>query len=94
MFWEISFERDVRGGLVDESARDAFRFVFKFVVVEGSCQKTLTCQGNRHAAGVNGYPAPAPTFCNISGGAASARGVKDEIAGVGGHKEATLNYLR
>ena len=80
-----AFEGDVRDAFVDESARNACRFVFKFVVVEVSCQKTLTRQGNRHAAGVNGYPASAPVFCDISGGAATAGGIEDKIAGVCGH---------
>ena len=88
------FERDVGDGFVDESARDAFGFVFKFVVVKAARQETLTCQGNRHTAGVNGYPSPAPTVLQHK---QSSRfrtgGVEDEIAGVGSHKEATFEQL-
>ena len=80
VFWAISLRRDVRDGFVDESARDAFRFVFKFVVVKAARQETLTRQGDRHTAGVNGYPSPAPTLSDVSGSAASAGGVEYEVA--------------
>ena len=48
----------------------------------------------RHAAGVDGDPAPAPLLGDEGGGARAAGWVEDQIAGVGGHEEATFNDLR
>ena len=63
----------MRDGFVDESAGDAFRFVFEFVVVEGPCQEALTRQCDRNTASVNSYPASTPLLCDVSGGAAYRR---------------------
>ena len=81
----------MRNRFVDEAARNPFRFVLEFVVVVGACQDALKCQGGSDATGINHYPSPPPLFGDVSGGATSAGGVEDEVAGVGGHEETTLD---
>ena len=48
-------------------------------------------QGN--AGGVDGDPAAAPLLGDVGGGAGTAGGVEDEVAGVGGHDDAALDDL-
>ncbi len=50
-------------------------------------------QGQGDAAGVDGDPAPAPLLGDVGGCAAAACRVEHQIAGVGGHEEATLDDL-
>jgi hypothetical protein len=50
-------------------------------------------QSQGHPAGVNRDPATSPLLGRIGRGAAAAGGVEDEIAGVGGHEDATFNHL-
>ncbi|MBS1225690.1 MAG: hypothetical protein H6R24_2368 [Proteobacteria bacterium] len=50
-------------------------------------------QRQRDARGVDGDPAPAPLFGDVGGGTGTAGGIEDQIAGVGGHEEATLHGL-
>ena len=52
-----------------------------------------TSQRERHARGVDGDPAAAPLLCDIGGGAGTAGGVEHEVAGIGGHQEAALDYI-
>ncbi len=66
----------------------------QFVVVEHGGHQPLPGEGDRHARGVAGDPAPAPLLGDISGGAAAAGGIEDQVAGVGGHEEATLDDER
>ena len=84
-------EGDVRHPFVDKAASNPFGFVLKFVVVVGACQEALPGQGGRNATRINHYPSPTPLFGDVSGGATAAGGVEDEVAGVGGHEETTLD---
>ena len=47
----------------------------------------------RHARGVDGDPAPAPLLGDSSRGAGAAGRIEHEIAGIGGHQDAALDYL-
>ena len=84
------FERDVGHGLVDEAAANALARMCQLVVVEDGGHQSLLGQRQRHAGGVAGDPAPAPLLGDEGGGAAAAGGVEDQIAGVGGHEDASL----
>ena len=44
-----------------------------------------------HAGSVNGDPAAAPLLGDVGSGAGAAGWVEDEVAGVGGHEDATLD---
>ena len=46
------------------------------------------------AGGVDGDPAAAPLLGDVGGGARAAGGIKDEVAGVGGHEDAAFNDPR
>ena len=50
-----------------------------------------TCQCEGDAGGVEGDPTAAPLFRDVGGGAGTAGGVEDEVAGVCGHEDAALN---
>lgn len=86
-----ALKRDVRDGLVAEAARDALRFVFQLEVFVLGGEQPLAGDGNRHPAGVDRDPAPAPLLRHIGGRARPAGWIKDEVAWVGGHEHATLD---
>jgi hypothetical protein len=44
--------------------------------------------------GINGDPAAAPLLGDVGGGAGTARRVQHEVAGIGGHEEASLDSTR
>ena len=101
-----ALERDVRDdaadflallvllALVDEAARRPALLVFQFVVGKRRGQQALPRERERHAAGVDRDPAPAPLLGDVGRRPAAAGRVEDEVAGVGGHEEAALNDLR
>src|SRR5262249_6037847 len=47
-----------------------------------------------HARRVDGNPSSAPVFGGVGCGPTTASGVQDEVAGVCGHENTTLNHLR
>ena len=49
-------------------------------------------EGEGHPGGVDGDPAAAPLFGDVGGGARAAGGVQHQVAGVGGHEDAALDY--
>ena len=49
-------------------------------------------QGEGDAGGVDGDPAAAPLFGDVCGGAGATGGVEHEVAGVGVHEDAALDY--
>ena len=52
-------------------------------------------QSEGHAGSVDGDPAAAPLLGNVGGGSRAAGGVEDEVAGISGHENASLdNYAR
>ena len=51
-------------------------------------------QGEGHARGVEGDPAPAPLLGHVGGGARTAGRVQHQIAGVSGHEETALDNQR
>jgi hypothetical protein len=51
-------------------------------------------EGEGDARGVGGDPAAAPLLGDVGRRPRTASGVEDEVAGVGGHEEATLDDLR
>ena len=95
-------ERDVRHDAADffaladsacacrRSRRPDRGFVFQFVPGKGRGQQALASQGERHTAGINGDPAPAPLLGDVGRRAAAAGRVEHEVAGVGGHEDAPL----
>ncbi len=85
------FEGDVRDSLIDKPAPDALLGVGEVVVVEDGGHEPLFGKGDGDAGGVAGDPAPAPLLGDIGGGPGAAGGVKDEVAGVGGHEEAAFD---
>ena len=79
----MRLQRDVRHGLVDEAALQALVRVAQVVVVEAGGHQPLLGQGDGHARGVAGDPAPAPFLGDVGGGAGAAGRVEHEVAGVG-----------
>ena len=80
------------------SARD-FCFLSLAFARIGQQVKWISCahdpgarQRERHARRVNRYPATAPLFSDGGGGAGTAGRVDHEIARIGGHEEAALDY--
>ena len=51
-------------------------------------------QCQRHTRGVDGDPAAAPLLGDVGRGARAAGGVKHEVAGIGGHEDATFYNLQ
>src|SRR6516225_406623 len=51
------------------------------------------CQRQCHTRGVNRNPAPSPLFGDICRRTGAAGRVEHEVAGIGGHQDAALNYL-
>ena len=47
-------------------------------------------QRQGYAGGVDGDPAAAPLLGDVGGGAGAAGGVEDEVAGIGGHQDASF----
>lgn len=82
---------DVWRGIIHETACDTFFGVGEVEVVEDGGHETLLCEGYRDAGGVAGDPAPAPPLSDVGSGPGAAGGVEDEVAGVGGHEEATFD---
>src|SRR6267154_3991875 len=64
--------------------------------VPGKCggQQPLTCKRKRNAAGVHCDPSSSPLLSHVCGGAASAGGVNNEVARIGCHENAALDYFR
>ena len=85
------FQGDMGDGLVAEAAANALLGMGQLIVIKESSHETLLGQGDGYARGVAGDPAAAPLLGHIGGGAGAAGGIKDQIAGVGGHEEATCN---
>ena len=71
----------------------AFAGIGQQVVGIAGAHEPGTGQGQGHAGGVDGDPAPAPLFGDVGGGAGATGGVEDEVAGVGGHEDAALDYF-
>ena len=86
-----ALERNVRHGFVDEPALQSFVWVAQRVVIEAGGHQALFGQRNGNARGVAGDPAAAPFFSDVGCSAATARWIKNQVAGVGGHEHATLN---
>ena len=84
-------EGDMRHRLIDEPARHAARIMPQTVVVERAGHQPVPGDGERHAAGVAGDPAPAPLLGHVGGGATAAGRVEHQIAGVGRHEDAALD---
>ena len=80
--------------VISASLSLAFAAVGQQVVGIAGAHDAGTGQGQRNAGGVDGDPATAPLFGDIGGGAGAAGGIKDEVAGIGGHEDAALNDLR
>ena len=78
-------ERDVWYGLVIEASADTFLRTRQFVIVVKRGHQTLFGEGEGDAGGIAGDPASAPLLGDVSGGAAAACRVEDEVARVGGH---------
>jgi len=86
-------ERHMRHGFVFEAASDAFLRVRQLVVVKRGGHQPLFGQRQRHPRGVAGDPAAPPLLGHVSGGAAAAGGVKDQVARVGGHQQTARRNL-
>ena len=76
---------------VFEAATDALVGVSELVVVEGGGHETLLGERGGDAGRVAGDPAAAPLFGDDGGGAGAAGRVEDEVAGIGGHENASLS---
>ena len=80
-------------------ARDLFFFesssrrICEQVVREFQCGETGAREGNGHPRRVNRDPAPTPFLSHYRGGSPAARWVKDQVAGVTGHEDASLDHL-
>ena len=87
-------QRHVGHGLVDEAALQPFVRIAQFEVVVAGRHQPRLGQRDRDARGVAGDPAAAPLLSNEGRGTGTAGGIEDEVAGVGGHEEATLHRHR
>ena len=58
------------------------------------CHETRAGERERDAAGVDRDPPSAPLLGDIGRGARAAGGIEHEVAGVGGHEDATFNKQR
>ena len=83
----------MRDFLVTEAAADSFVWVSEFVVVEERGHQPLLGEGNRHAGRVAGNPAATPLLGDVGCRAGAARRIEDQIARIGGHEDAALDYF-
>jgi hypothetical protein len=84
-------QRNMGHGFVNEAPGGAAFRVFEFVVVELRRHQPLAGDGQSHAAGIAGNPAPSPLLGAVGGSAGAAGGVEDQVARVGGHQNAALD---
>ena len=70
-----------------------FRAVREEVVGIAGAHDAGAGQREGDAGGVDGDPAPAPLLGDVGGGAGAAGGIEDEVAGVGGHQQATFYHF-
>src|SRR3546814_2709073 len=78
---------DVRHGLVDEAATQAFVRVLELKVVVTGGHQPLLGQGDGHARGVSGDPAATPFLGDVGGGAGAAGGIEYKVAVICGRSE-------
>ena len=78
---------------VKEAAADAFFGIAQCVEVKLGREKPLPGNGKSDAGRIHCDPAPPPLLGNTGRRAGAAGRVKHEIARVGSHKQATLNYF-
>jgi hypothetical protein len=93
---QIGLERAFAGRLAGDFAflrRPVFR-VLQQVIVVFRAHQPRSGEGERHARGVDGDPAPTPLFGHIGRRAGAAGRVEYEVAWVGGHEDATFDDLR
>ena len=69
----------------------AFGRIGQEIVGEPGGHQARAGEREGDAAGVNRDPAAAPLLGHIGGGAAAARGIEHQVAGVGGHQDAALD---